>query len=333
MVPPPQVLMQLEAVVPPSEPLEMLVARLRKPSPPALDMLIQIFIPVADAADFSSIVKLYLPDMWQKIMAIQFPVEQMTTFAENFSERYFPIVEDEGFYDDGPDEDGNVYRRLVDQVPLTRTMGMSSDDYDRITQDGTNTEIILAYILENPFVETDRPAFAEAAGNLLPIRVIEAIPEEGFEMEKLEEWLKETAFEPVAFWADIVRHNTGNEFFDIFGSLEEDGAEYRIMWNKGTIDAMTGKWQEAEDWNGKWREFQEFFEKDMVDNARKLIKILKEKSGTNDKEKDEDDGWPDPESNPNQGRLIDVLPDNAPVAGATNPGDTTGQANSPFGLL
>jgi hypothetical protein len=330
---PAEVLHKLDEIAPPSEPLETLVFRLKKASPMSISHLIHIFTPMDGAMEFSDLIKTYLPDRTKEIMAFDAPCEQMSRFAEIFSDIYFPIETDDDYYDRGDDEEGDSYSWLTGQCPVIFQF-ITSDQYDEWAQD-TNypTELIVALILENPYASNDKAAFADTAAKLIPVRFIELLPEDGFEIEHLEEWLKDTQFEPIAYWSKVIAHNTGNDFFDNSFNMEETGAQINVSWNIGTIYNLRKQWQEAEAFMGRWADFKNWFEKDLVKNTRNLIKILRERSGYGKEENDNNTNWPNPELNPNQGRLIDILSDETPVGSPANSTDTAGPTQSTFGLL
>ncbi len=298
-----EVITAREEAVPKSEPLATLVARMRRPAPPALDLLIHTFVPLEGTAEFMRLIRLFLPDLEKEILGHADFLDRMISFAESFSDRYFPIWGD-GYLDTGDD-----YTILTDRINPAWD-SYRYDDYEQIPSDGESSEVVIAYIMENPFSDSDRPAFAEAASHYLPKQLLERIPENGFEKAGLSDTLKGTPFAPVAWWMDYIRHDTGNLFADC-GSVEEDGVDYEVVWNRPTVDKLTERWQEFETKKGEWETFKEWFAKDLHKNAAALIKLL-ERSITvaENKEpktlRDVLDDWPDPESNPDQGRLPEL---------------------------
>ncbi|MDD5060743.1 MAG: hypothetical protein PHN44_00485 [Candidatus Marinimicrobia bacterium] len=313
--------------VPPSEPLATLVARLRRSSPPALDLLLEMLRPVAGYKEFASLVKEFLPDMEEEIMAESGHTDRMHEFCTSFSDRYFPLIDDYFLQDDV-----NNYYVLTNNIPVY-FQPFSQDWYDDIPLSDNKSEIVLAYILQNPWMDTDRAAFAEAATKHIPEKLLRHIPEEGFPINELEIALKDTPFEPVVFWGMVIAQSTGNRFFDC-SSLDETGEEFEVVWNRPTVDELTRQYQAWEAWMEKWREFTNWFDKNLTKNATELVRILSERIENDERKSNGEDGDDlFPVNDPRQGRLFDIFANETPVAGATSSQNTAGQTDSPFGLL
>ena len=321
-----EVLSKREEDLPSSEPLQTLVARMRRPSPVAIDLLVQLFCPAEGYADFIALVREYLPDMEEKVIAQDHIEDRMGIFGEAFSNRYFLIETDWLEADEEKD-----YYKLTNYVPA-QFQAFTSDDYAEIPQSDDAALIVIAYILEDPWSDEDKPAFAEAAARYLSKKLLKRIPEEGFPLKELEECLKGTVFEPIAFWGEVISQNTGNYFFDV-SHLEESGAEFHVEWNRPTVDELTRQWQEWEAWQDKWNTFKEWFADNFEKNTNDLLKILKERSKEYGRDEFDGDEEPWPIDDPRQGRLFDILTDGTAVAGPSDSQDTTGPAPSPFGLL
>jgi hypothetical protein len=252
--------------------------------------------------------------------------DRMTVFGQAFSSRYFPVLVDWL----GADEEEDYYK-LIRIVPV-EYQDFTSYEYDEIPQGARAAIVVIAYILENPFYSSDRAAFAEAAATHLSSKLLKLIPEEGFEFDVAKEALKGTPFEPVIFWINLLTRSTGNTFTDCSNNIEETGSEYRVAWNRPTIDGLTAEWQEYTTQIRIWNTFLNWFEGNIKKNAHDLIKILRERSNT-DGENEGEKEWPDPELNANQGRLFDILTNGTGMADPSSPQDTAGQAPGPFGLL
>jgi hypothetical protein len=322
-----EVLTEREKQLPPSEPLKTLVARLRKPSPIALDLLVELFRPPKGYSEFMDLIREYLPDMEDEILTQPGIEDRMTTFGQAFSSRYFPILVDWL----GADEEEDYFK--VTRIVPVEFQDFTSYEYDDIPQEARAAIVVVACILENPFYSSDRAAFTEAAATHLNSKLLKSIPEEGFEFDVAKEAVKGTPFEPVIFWIDLLTRSTGNTFMDCSNNIEETGSEYRVAWNRPTIDGLTAEWQEYTAQIEVWNTFLNWFEEDIKKNTCDLIKILRERSNTDGENEEDKDTWPDPELNANQGRLFDILPDGTGMAGPSSPQDTTGQAPGPFGLL
>lgn len=315
---PVEVITSREEQIPASEPLATLVARMRRAAPPSVDHLLLIFRQVEGLSYFEHLIDQYLPDMKEEILAKADFRDRMIGFAEAFSDRYFPI------YGDGYLEQGDDYTILTNRIPACFE-GYRYDDYEEIPNEDDPPLVVVAYILENPYDDSDRAAFAEAAAKYLPKRTLERIPEKGFEFETAETALKGTPFEPVIFWTKVIQKETENEFFDC-GDINTDGIDYEVVWNRPTVDALTRKWQEYEEKRGEWFEFIQWFEKDLKKKAADLIGLLERIENAEEPQtfRDVFDDWKDPGSNPEQGKLLNLETDISPVGGAAGTPDTAG---------
>jgi hypothetical protein len=308
-----EVLQQREYNLPVSEPLATLVERMRRPLPVAVDQVLALFLPPEGAEDFLYLVREYLPDFEKDILKTKGEIDRIERFVEHFSGLYFPLYEFLESYDQ------------LATVPA-EFRPFSSYDYGEIPNSGDTSTIVIAYVLEDPWSgHTDRAAFAEAAGAFLPVKLMKLIPEDGFEISTLDA-LKGTPFEPVAFWGLVIKQDTGNPWFDA-GSIDDTGAEYQVEWNKPTVDGLTKEYHEFEEWQGKWAEFSRWFESALTKNTYDLVRLLrKERRDTQDGE-DEDkgeDGGYNPEFDPDQGRLFNLEPYAAHLAGTAEPAGTAG---------
>jgi hypothetical protein len=323
---PPAVLAYREQQLPASAPLETLIYRLRKPSPPTLDRLIQIFRPSSDEADFFYLLRQYLPEEETKITLLESPYNRMVAFARAFSAKYFPLYEDGYAY-----EEGN-YEAFVGMMPV-EYQAFHLFQYDEIPNTARPAIVVLAYVLENPYMESDRPAFAEAAAKLLPKALVECIPEKGFEISEIEDAVKGTRFEKVDFWAEMITHQTGNDFLDC-GDIEEDGVEYQTEWDRGTVEELTRQWQAFERLMEEWSQFLTWYEKDLRKNTAELVELLYEKTehkrpetlmdilggenGNNNEKAAGKEDFTFPINDPRQGRLFTGEADGTPVGGAAD---------------
>ncbi len=318
-----EVLTKREEDLPSSEPLQTLVTRMRRPSPAAIDLLVELFRPPEGQGKFLKLVREYLPDMEKKILEPRDISERMYIFAVDFGSRYFPLEED---WLQSDEETG--YEKIIYNAPAS-FHAFTQEDYDEIPNSEDTATIVLAYILENPWYHEDRAAFAEAAARYIPDKLLRMIPEEGFDLNELEESLAGTKFEPVAFWGAVICQQTGNHFFDC-SYLEESGVQFNVSWDRPTIEELTRQYQAWEAWMNTWAEFRQWFDKELEKNAFNLIKILRERSkkiGKEGTESDnEDNEEPYPVNDPRQGKFFDLESDGTPMAGAADPQDTTGPA-------
>lgn len=303
-----QVISHREDIPPSLQPLRKLVALLRQPSPPALDQLLQILRPPEGLGDFVELIREFLPEREADIMAEPDIDTRLSMFLVDFSDKYFPLNTDFIEMEENPD-----YSIVTDRCPAL-FQPFTQYDYAQIAEVQSEPALqVIAYIVENPWGEEDRPAFAEAASKHIPENLLKMIPVEGFQIKDLQEWLKDTPFEPVAFWGLIIHQDTGNYFFDN-SSLEESGVEYQVAWNRPTVDALTREWQAWEDWQGRWSEFLDCFGKDLEKNSYELIKLLRERRGESGKGEDEEaeeEGTYTP-IDPRQGNFFNSVTDRHP---------------------
>lgn len=297
----------LERELPPSSPLETLIARLRKPSPVNVGYLINLYIPDEYLADWLRIVHEILPDHEKEILKSESPTVQMGIFVKIFERQFFPLYTD--FVD---------FENITSSIPiLFRTY--TGRWYESLPEGGSPEYVVLAYVLENPYAEGDRAAFGEAAARYIPEGILKHIPAEGFKMEELEELLKSTKFEILSKWADALTWHTGNPWFDC-GDVDEVGIDYSVEWNLPTVKKLTEFYHEWNDWHTKWHKFLKWYTTDFLQNTIDLIDILNERSGNGiDKIH-----YYDPDRDPNQGKLFNVGTDKADLAGPTKPQTASG---------
>lgn len=254
-----------EERIPASQPLEILAAHMRRASPLALDFLINIFRPPEGERDFLMLVREYLPDAEQKIMGMRGVENRIVIFSEAFSSRYFPLYE--LCVDD--------YTDFTNRCPA-ESFAQGMYEYDEIAGSDDVASIVIASILENSW-GTDRASFLEAASQYLPESLLKTIPDDGFPISELQELLTKTKFEPIVFWIKAILLETGNFFLDA-GSIEDTGVDFRVTWDRPTIEELTRQWQRFEAWQGQWHKFKQWFINNLEENAYSLIKILKERS-------------------------------------------------------
>jgi hypothetical protein len=250
-------------------PLSVLVKSLESLGIPSLSSLIACLAGAEEYKDFVSLVREFLPERERSILYRQTPQFQVAAFAQYFEDRYFPL--------DDPFKVGDVesYLDLTQGIPVI-LQGLSYDDYELIASDWREGYQLMTYLVESPY-EEDRVALAEALSQYLPRELVEQIPPHanGLSPEELHRLLDGTKFQPLADWASMVWHDTGNFFLDT--DYEEMWNQGRPPWNKETVQRLTQEWQQAERIGEEIYSLATWLEEDPPAHFAELLSFIQER--------------------------------------------------------
>jgi len=160
-------------------------------------------------AEFMRLVHEFVPEVESEIKVQPSIAARLSTFAQAFENRYFPL---HPMYADGM---GEGYEDITGFIPIV-LQSMDFDTYLELAQGDFNAGItLLAYIIENPWQqgEGERLALAEACEQWVSRELLLRVPEE-ITREDIHLLLDGTQFEPVGVVVDILHMLTGNCFFD-----------------------------------------------------------------------------------------------------------------------
>lgn len=243
--------------------LSALAGRLRSLGVPLLSVLIARLEEAEDYEKFVALVKEFLPERERDILGETTPDRQVAAFATYFEDRYFPL--DDRF------KLGDVesYGDLTRSIPVI-PQGLSYDDYNFIASDWRGGFQLMSYLVESPFGE-ERAALAEACEEYVPRELLERVPE-GLSPGELNRLLDGTPFKPLADWANIVWHDTGNFFLDT--DVESLWSEGPPEWDRGIVEQLTTEWQQAERTQQEICDLAEWLEGDPPARFEELLNFI-----------------------------------------------------------
>lgn len=217
-------------------PLLTLAWGLRSLGPPSLSVLIARLEETEDYEDFLALVREFLPEREREILRQPTPAGQMATFADRFQDRYFPLGDRfRKGYTEG-------YADLTRGIPVV-ALGISPEDYHDL--DLRPGLLLMTYLVEVPsWIEAGaRVPLGEACAEHVPTDLLCRAPERGLSRSVTRSLLRDTSYEGLAHWADMLEWDTGNYFLDI---SSEELWEELPPWKREVVEALTREWQQAE---------------------------------------------------------------------------------------
>ena len=214
-----------------------LARRMSSFAPPSLTVLIASLSKLDDYKEFLRIVKEFLPERETEILSETTPANQIARFASYFEDRYFPLWE---YYQN---EEAEGYDEIVRGIPVI-IRGLSYSDYDEVASSWRSGAQLMTYLVESPYEEGARIAIGEACKEIVPVELLQKVPEKGFSMKELHQLLDGTPHAALGIWADIWFQNTGNPFLDI--DEEMFGYSELPEWDRENVEGLTNDWQQAD---------------------------------------------------------------------------------------
>lgn len=213
-----------------------LIRRLKSLAPPSLSWLVSRLKGLEDFEEFLEIVREFVPEWEQEIMSKADATDQIAAFADRFEDRYFPLQ-------DFMRCDAEDYRDLTSQIPVV-LRSFDYDDYHDIEglRDGLQ---LMIYLLEPPCEDESgaRVAWAESCSFLVPIELLERVPEGGLSLGDIEPRLSNTPYEGLVDWCKALNLDTGNFFMDC---TWEDLGYHWWDWGRENVDYLTEEWLKSE---------------------------------------------------------------------------------------
>jgi len=212
-----------------------------------------------------AIVREFLPEHENEILAQSSPQEQAEVFARRFEDRYFPLEE---CYFEVIEE----YSDFTHQIPVP-IGGISYEEYEDLpSQDYRAGLQLMAYLLES-LLEGDglRVALAEACVEHVPRELLERVPQEGLKLEEVRRLVSDTPYVGLMHWANILNHDTGTYFFDV--DYEEVGY-YSIEWDRETVEDLTRQWARSELIQQELYRFCDWLEEDLPAHFGELLDFI-----------------------------------------------------------
>jgi len=250
-----------ETTTPVSEPVFPLAVLAYKLiiGPPALVPLIDLLENSDSIVYFLELVREYLPDHEDEIMAQADTEDRIRRFCHYFDDRYFPLSDSALMYDD--------IRDFIGYMPVD-LMGFTGEDYEEFNsfRDGF---VLLLSMVESPYDVNERVPILERVKELVGKRLVELIPLEGWSLENIHRMLDGTEYEGCASFADWVYGCTGCMQLD--ANYTEYGPE---MWDIGLVNRLTEEWPTVIELQDKMTDMYDWLEEDMYHNFQKLLAVI-----------------------------------------------------------
>jgi len=245
----------------PTTPLGVLRERLRNARPPSISILLNFFRNAETYNDFVKLVREYLPEREKEILEKPTPHEQMACFASHFEDRYLPL---EPSFRDGMCEDD--YYELLREIPII-VMGFGWEDYHELNNARLGAQL-MSYLLESPLEGYDEGERVALLDGFEPEyqRGAERVPAGGIALEAAQRILKGKRWVGLRNWACYIHQSTGNWFLDTDNEMLYTGMVND--WDKGTVEAMSTEWLQAQAYYDKMMEFADWLEDEREGPAR-----------------------------------------------------------------
>jgi hypothetical protein len=247
-------------------------------APPSITDLISQLDEAEEYQQFIHIVKQFVPEEANNILARSSPEEKIGAFAQAFSNRYFQL--DDRFIEG----DVEGYSDLVRAIPVT-VLGMSFDDYHELAHDGRQGIQMLAYLLADPYEPAEpchaymprveqgaRLALYDSVRQFMPQYVLDRVLEGGLSDDNAQQIFAGSRFKPVALFSQMVNCCTGNFFLDTDYELLCQG-DYP-EWDAETVEELTRQWLEAERIQNEVFNFCEWLEQDPVKHFGEVLYFM-----------------------------------------------------------
>lgn len=246
-------------------PLSALARRLLSLGPPSLSILIARLGEVEEYEDFINLVKEFLPEYEAEILYKPTPAGQMATFANRFGDRYFPINDNIGQWEE------ESYYELTRGIPII-IRGISWDDYDYITTDCRPGIQLMTYLVEDPYNDDGGHApLAEACAEHVPVDLLQMVPVGGLPLDEVHRTFDNTPYKALAIWGDMVGMSTGNAFLDY--DWEMMGGQVP-PWDREAIELLTRDWQQADLLSQEVDDLAEWLEGDLATRFKELLDFI-----------------------------------------------------------
>jgi len=245
----------------PTTPLEGLREKLRNARPPSISILLGVFRNFETYNDFVNLVREYLPEREKEILEKPTPHEQMACFASHFEDRYLPLHP--SFRDEMCEDD---YYELLREIPVM-VMGFGWEDYHELNNARLGAQL-MSYLFESPLEGYDEGERVSLIDGFTPEYQSEAqrVPAGGITLDTAKRILRGKRWVGLRNWAQYIYQATGNWFLDTDDDMRYSGMQND--WDKGTVEAMSKDWREAEDRYNKMMEFAGWLEDEKEGLAR-----------------------------------------------------------------
>ena len=158
--------------------------------------------------------------------------------------------------------------RALRDIPVM-VMGFSWEDYHELNNARLGTQL-MSYLFEPPWGD-DREESGERVALVDGFspeyqREAQRVPEGGITLDIAKRMFKGKKWAGLRNWAEYINQAAGNWFLD---TDEEERSNCQLMeWDKGTIEAMSKEWREANAFYDKMMEFAAWLENEKEGPAR-----------------------------------------------------------------
>ncbi len=244
----------------PVYPLALLAAKLIV-GPPSLVQLVDLLEASDSVSEFLGLVREFLPEYEIDIMAAGADGYRIERFCHYFSNRYFPLEDVEGFFDDFTISD------FLQHIPVP-LMGFSWDDYEQFN-DYRDGFVLLLSMVESPWDNAERLPILERVKDIVGKSLVELIPPDGWSLNDIHRMFDGSRYEGVVAFADWIHQSTG--YMQLDGNYADYGPE---SWSVELVNDLTEQWPTVIDLQEKMSHMYAWLEEDMHHNFEKLLSIM-----------------------------------------------------------
>ena len=239
---------------------------------------------------FENLVDRLMPQHANRIQEAGNPWQQITMFADIFSQEHFPL--NEGWLqmvaehytemDEEEEETENGHEFILRGIPV-QIMGVEDEELHDIWNYNHRRGTAMAALLVrfqafNEYhqreIEGMRQQWLESAAmESIREKTLARIPPGGIPLEDIQEAVRGTPLEGLARACEWLTHNTGNPFLD--ESIDEEmELEYRDAWTPENIQEIQGCWNQARAMMDQEQPVMEWLERNPARNFDKLLDFI-----------------------------------------------------------
>lgn len=247
-------------------------------APPSITDLIAQLDEAEEYQQFIHMVRRFVPEAADDILARSSPEEKIGAFAQAFSNRYFHL---EDRFIEG---DVEGYRELMCGIPVI-VLGMSFEDYHELAHDGRQGIQLIAYLLSNPYTSAGeciahipqaeqgaRVALYDSLRLFIPQDILDSVPEGGLSNDDAQRIFANSRFKPIALFSQMIGCCTGNLFLDTDVEMLCQGNYPE--WDAETVEELKQQWLEAEKIQNEVYTFCAWLEEDPVKHFQEVLYFM-----------------------------------------------------------
>jgi hypothetical protein len=248
-------------------------------APPSITDLIAQLDEAEEYQQFIQIVRRFVPEAADDILARSSPEEKIGAFAQVFSGRYFQL--DDRFIEG----DVEGYSDIVHAIPVT-VLGMSFDDYHELAHDSREGIQLMAYLLADPYEPVQQchaamPLGVEAGARLalydslkhfMPQELLDRVPQGGLPYDEAQRIFANSRYKAIALFSQMIGCCTGNFFLDT--DYETLYMNESPDWDAENVEDLTRQWLQAEAIQEEVYSFCGWLKQDMVKHFSEVLYFL-----------------------------------------------------------